>query len=96
MLREAIGKRLFPLRSHPAYADIEVRHYAYRVRDRLGKQALVSFRRIMQLPEVHMSAKQWDSLPYNRVASVAVTNYKKLFQKHDGDRSAEYLREAEM
>ncbi|XP_031489744.1 uncharacterized protein LOC116257269 [Nymphaea colorata] len=96
LLCEAVGKRLFPRESHPEYADVEERHYSYRVRDRLRKQALVPLRRIMQLPEVYMSANQWDALPYNRVASVAMKNYKRLFQKHDGDRFAEYLRDVKM
>lgn len=38
-----------------------------------------------------MSDKQWNSLPYNRVASVAMTNYKGLFQKHDKERFEGYL-----
>nr|POE71098.1 uncharacterized protein CFP56_27103 [Quercus suber] len=38
-----------------------------------------------------MSAKQWNSLPYNRVASVAMKTYKGLFEKHDKERFEEYL-----
>ncbi|OMO81397.1 hypothetical protein COLO4_23626 [Corchorus olitorius] len=63
----------------------------YRVRDRLRKQVLVPLRKAMKLPEVYMSAKQWNILPYNRVASVAMKNYKDLFLKHDQERFEEYL-----
>ncbi|GAB2219954.1 hypothetical protein Droror1_Dr00007595 [Drosera rotundifolia] len=38
-----------------------------------------------------MLAKKWDTLPYNRVASVAMKNYTEIFQKHDEDRFKQYL-----
>lgn len=38
-----------------------------------------------------MIANQWEILPYNRIASVAMKNYKKIFSKHDGDRFKEYF-----
>ncbi|KAK2966033.1 hypothetical protein RJ640_012292 [Escallonia rubra] len=38
-----------------------------------------------------MSANEWDALPYNRVASVAMKNYKELFLKHSPERFKEYL-----
>ncbi|KAH0868960.1 hypothetical protein HID58_075982 [Brassica napus] len=38
-----------------------------------------------------MSAKEWNHLKYNRVASVAMTNYKTLFEKHDSERFREFL-----
>ena len=34
---------------------------------------------------------KWNSLPYNRVASVAMKTYKGLFEKHDKERFEEYL-----
>ncbi|XP_008812490.2 uncharacterized protein LOC103723376 [Phoenix dactylifera] len=91
LLCEAIARRLFPRDSEPEYAALENRHYAYRVRDRLRRAALVPLRGALELPEVYMSAGRWDSLPYNRVASVAMKNYKKLFTKHDAARFSEYL-----
>ncbi|XP_048620103.1 uncharacterized protein LOC125590549 [Brassica napus] len=45
----------------------------------------------LALPEVYMSAKEWNHLKYNRVASVAMTNYKTLFEKHDSERFREFL-----
>lgn len=91
LLCEAIARRLFPRDSDCEYAALEDRHYAYRVRDRLRRTALVPLRSALELPEVYMSAGRWDSLPYNRVASVAMKNYKKLFLKHDATRFSEYL-----
>lgn len=38
-----------------------------------------------------MSANNWSSLPYNRVASVAMKNYNSLFEKHDKERFKEFL-----
>ncbi|CAD5188903.1 unnamed protein product [Musa acuminata subsp. malaccensis] len=66
-------------------------HYAYRVRDRLRRAVLVPLRRAIDLPEVYMSAGQWSILPYSRVASVAMKNYKKHFLKHDRERFTQYL-----
>ncbi|OMP00225.1 hypothetical protein COLO4_12825 [Corchorus olitorius] len=91
LLCESVARRIFPRDSDPEYQDIEDAHYAYRVRDRLRKQVLVPLRKAMKLPEVYMSAKQWNILPYNRVASVAMKNYKDLFLKHDRGRFEEYL-----
>nr|CAD1840238.1 unnamed protein product [Ananas comosus var. bracteatus] len=77
--------------SDPAYADLPDAHYAYRVRDRLRREALVPLRRALQLPEVYISAGEWGLVPYERVASVAMKNYTPLFTKRDGDRFGRYL-----
>ncbi|CAK7327248.1 unnamed protein product [Dovyalis caffra] len=91
LICEAIARRIFPRESEKEYGEIEESHYAYRVRDRLRKEVLVPLRKILELPEVFMSAKEWNSLPYNRVASVAMKNYKTLFSQHDKERFEEYL-----
>ena len=91
LICEGIARRVFPKESEKEYEGIEEAHYAYRVRDRLRKQVLVPLHKILELPEVFMSAKQWNSLPYNRVASVAMKTYKGLFEKHDKERFEEYL-----
>ncbi|KAJ4958236.1 hypothetical protein NE237_025347 [Protea cynaroides] len=78
---ESIARRVFPRDSYPEYEGIEEAHYAYRIRDRLRKEYLVP----------HMSANLWNSLPYNRVASVAMKTYKDHFQKHDKGRFKECL-----
>ncbi|KAL1307534.1 uncharacterized protein [Arachis hypogaea] len=88
LLCESIARRIFP---RTEYEGIEEAHYAYRIRDRLRKEVLVPLRKILELPEVYMSEKRWDSIPYNRVASVAMKLYKEKFMKHDGERFMEYL-----
>lgn len=91
LLCESIAKRLFPRESFEEYRGIEEAHYAYRVRDRMRKQFLVPLRKALELPEVYIGANQWNSIPYNRVASVAMKTYKELFNKHDGERFQNYL-----
>ncbi|CAN6246944.1 unnamed protein product [Urochloa humidicola] len=95
LLCEAIARRLFPKGSSPeltsAAADLADEHYAYRARERLRKAALVPLRRALKLPEVFISARAWGSVSYTRVASVAMSNYKELFLKHDADRFNAYL-----
>ncbi|XP_039129264.1 LOW QUALITY PROTEIN: uncharacterized protein LOC120265427 [Dioscorea cayenensis subsp. rotundata] len=91
LLCESIARRLFPKESNPDYAEIEERHYAYRVRDRLRREVLVPLRKVLELPEIFMSSRQWDALPYNRVASIAMKNYKDTFKKHDKDRFSNFL-----
>lgn len=91
LLCESIAKRLFPRESLEEYRGIEEAHYAYRVRDRMRKQFLVPLRKALELPEVYIGSNQWNSIPYNRVASVAMKTYKELFNKHDGERFQYYL-----
>ncbi|KAJ6703220.1 hypothetical protein OIU85_029215 [Salix viminalis] len=91
LLCESIARKVFPRESHPEYEGIEEAHYAYRVRDRLRKEVLVPLRKALELPEVYIGANRWDSIPYNRVASVAMKFYKKKFLKHDAERFKQYL-----
>uniref|UniRef100_A0A7N0UU27 Uncharacterized protein n=1 Tax=Kalanchoe fedtschenkoi TaxID=63787 RepID=A0A7N0UU27_KALFE len=86
-----VAKRVFPKESDEAFKGMEEEEYLLRVRDRLRKKVLVPLRKALELPEVYMSANEWSNLKYNRVASVAMKNYKKLFVKHDSERFAEYL-----
>ncbi|XP_074293528.1 uncharacterized protein LOC141620599 [Silene latifolia] len=83
--------RVFPKSEFEEYKDIEEAHYAYRIRDRLRKEVLVPLRKVLELPEVYLSAKMWNTLPYNRVPFVAMKNYKELFYEHDKERFEEYL-----
>ncbi|KAG8373926.1 hypothetical protein BUALT_Bualt11G0076000 [Buddleja alternifolia] len=78
LLCETTARKVFPREEYIEYEGIEEAHYAYRVRDRLRKQ-------------VYISANAWDSLPYNRVASVAMRLYKEKFLEHDKERFKEYL-----
>ena len=54
--------------------------YVFKVRHRLRKQVLVPLHKALKLPEVFMSAKEWGSVAYNRVASVAMKKYTKITQ----------------
>ncbi|KAI6692246.1 hypothetical protein NL676_019956 [Syzygium grande] len=91
VLCESIAKRVFPRDQFPEYEGVEEAHYAYGVRDRLQKDALVPLWRVLELPEVYMSAGRWGDIPYNRVASVAMKLHKEKFLEHDGDRFQSYL-----
>ncbi|KAK3130957.1 hypothetical protein QOZ80_6BG0500150 [Eleusine coracana subsp. coracana] len=95
LLCEAIARRLFPKGSAPDLPqDLEDEYYAYRVRERLRK-ALPPLRRALKLPEVFISAQAWGDVVYQRVASVAMKNYKELFLKHDAERFGLYLADVE-
>ncbi|KAL3614064.1 hypothetical protein CASFOL_042138 [Castilleja foliolosa] len=91
LLCEPIAKKVFPREEYPEYEGVEEAHYAYRVRDRLRKQVLVPLRKSLELPEVYIGVNDWGSIPYNRVASVAMKTYKGIFYKHDEERFKEYL-----
>ncbi|CAO1942174.1 unnamed protein product [Urochloa humidicola] len=86
LLCEAIARRIFPRESNKEYLDLSDEHYTYRVRNLLRREVLVPLRKVLELPEVYMSAGQWDDLPYARVASVAMNKYKEAFQKRDKPR----------
>jgi len=94
LICESIARKIFPQESFPEYEGVEDAHYAYRVRDRLRKQVLVPLRKTLQLPEVYMGARAWQSLPYNRVASVAMKSYKEVFLYRDEKRFQQYLNDA--
>ena len=76
LLYEAIARWVFPRDSSPEYLTIPNKHYAYRVRSRLRREVQVPLRKVLELPEVYMSARKWDELPYARVASTAMRQYK--------------------
>ncbi|GMN49339.1 hypothetical protein TIFTF001_018493 [Ficus carica] len=95
LLCESVAKKLFPRESYPEYNGVEEAHYAFRVRDRLRKEVLVPLRKALELPEVFIGANQWDQLPFNRVASVAMKFYKEKFLNHDGERFKKYLEDVQ-
>jgi hypothetical protein len=91
LLCEAVARRLFPRDSNSDYTDLSEEHYSYQVLHRLRREVLVPLRKVLELPEVYMSAQRWSQLPYSRVASVAMRRYKSLFKKHDEARFDKYL-----
>ncbi|RZC72238.1 hypothetical protein C5167_035390 [Papaver somniferum] len=68
--------------------DSEAR-YAYQVRDRLRKEYLVPLHKVLEISKVYMSSQMWESLPYNRVSSVAMKNYKRIFEETRSRKVAE-------
>ncbi|XP_074321634.1 uncharacterized protein LOC141658619 [Silene latifolia] len=92
LMCESIARNLFPREKYPEYQGIEESHYAYRIRDRLRKEVLVPLRRALKLPEVYISAHDWSSIDYSRVASIAMSNYTDLFHKHDEERFQSFLK----
>ncbi|KAG2592761.1 hypothetical protein PVAP13_5NG577700 [Panicum virgatum] len=93
LLCEAIARRIFPHEPNQEYLNLSDEHYTYRVRNQLRREVLVRLRKVLELPEVYMSAGKWDDLPYARVASVAMHKYKEAFQKHDKPRVAGFFDE---
>ncbi|KAL8100148.1 hypothetical protein AgCh_032417 [Apium graveolens] len=87
----SIAKKLFPRETHREYEGIEEDQYVMAVKNRLRKQVLVPLHEALKLPEVYMSANKWDSLPYKRVASVAMKTYTDIFMNHDKERFSKYL-----
>uniref|UniRef100_A0A7N2R1V3 Uncharacterized protein n=1 Tax=Quercus lobata TaxID=97700 RepID=A0A7N2R1V3_QUELO len=75
----SVARRLFPYDSCPEYKGINESHYVYRVRNRLQKEVLVPLRKALELPEIYMSANQWNLLQYDRISSVALKTYKRAF-----------------
>lgn len=83
-------EKVFLKESCPEHDGIEDSHYAYSVRDRLRKQVLVPLNKALELPKVYIGASGCGSIPYNRVASMAMKNYKKIL-KQNKERFEEYL-----
>ncbi|KAI3979555.1 hypothetical protein MKX01_001747 [Papaver californicum] len=96
LLCESIARRVFPRESYPEYENIDEAHYAYRIRDRLRKEVLVPLHKALELPELYMSSNKWELLPYNRVPSVAMNNYKEVFMNHDRERFMNHLEGVEL
>lgn len=91
LMCESVARKLFPKDDFMEYQDMEDKHYAYNVRDRLRKEVLVPLHKALELPEVYMCANKWEELPYKRVSSIAMKNYIRLFFKHDEERFKKYL-----
>lgn len=90
-LCEGIAKRMFPAEALSNGDGIDDAQHAYRARDALRKRVLVPLRSALQIPEIYISARRWNDLPYERVPSVAMKTYKELFLKRDVERFKEFL-----
>ncbi|XP_052625526.1 uncharacterized protein LOC111887907 [Lactuca sativa] len=91
LICESIARMIYPRNSNPEFDGLDDTDYVFKVKNRLRKQVLVPLRNALQLPEVYMSAKQWSSITYERVASIAMKNYTDIFLHRDNARFHEYL-----
>ncbi|CAI5498208.1 unnamed protein product [Closterium sp. Naga37s-1] len=60
-------------------------------KERLQREVLAPLRRVLEVPEVHMSSGRWEQVAYGRVPSVCMKKTRKLFLSHDQPRFTEYL-----
>lgn len=65
------------------------------LRSYLGRWILAPLRSITLVPEPLMSANRWESIQYNRVASLCMKRNTELFFKHDPERFQQYLMDVE-
>ncbi|CAI5471410.1 unnamed protein product [Closterium sp. Yama58-4] len=65
--------------------------YVRVAKERLQREVLAPLRRVLELPEVHMSSGRWEHVAYGRVPSVCMKKTRKLFLSHDEARFKEYL-----
>ncbi|PUZ54092.1 LOW QUALITY PROTEIN: hypothetical protein GQ55_5G102200 [Panicum hallii var. hallii] len=93
LLCEAIARRIFPRESNQEYLNLSDKHYTYRVRNQLRREVLVPLRKVLELPEVYMSAGNGTTFRNARVASVAMHTYKEAFQKRDKPRVSGFFDE---
>ncbi|KAG8370402.1 hypothetical protein BUALT_Bualt14G0113200 [Buddleja alternifolia] len=91
LLCKSIAKMMFPRQSSPEYETIGEDQYIYRVRNKLRKEVLVPLHQALKLPEVYMTAKEWGSIKYERVGSVAMRKYTDIFLHRDNKRFRGYL-----
>ncbi|KAK1418858.1 hypothetical protein QVD17_28006 [Tagetes erecta] len=91
LICESISRLMYPRDSHPEFDELDDGSYVFRVKNLLRKQVLVPLHNALKLPEVYMSAKQWSSVSYDRVASIAMKNYTNIFLHRDNERFRAYL-----
>ncbi|KAI3700617.1 hypothetical protein L2E82_45253 [Cichorium intybus] len=91
LICESIARTIYPRNSDPEFDKLDDANYAFKIKNRLRKQVLVPLHNALKLPEVYMSAKQWSSISYDRVASIAMKNYTDIFLHRDNARFRDYL-----
>ncbi|PWA90641.1 hypothetical protein CTI12_AA096730 [Artemisia annua] len=91
LICESIARLLYPWDSDCEFEALDEFSYIVRIKNKLRKEVLVPLRNALMLPEVYMSAKQWSSVTYERVASIAMKNYTNIFLHRDNERFRSYL-----
>ncbi|PWA99542.1 hypothetical protein CTI12_AA005400 [Artemisia annua] len=93
---ESIARILYPWDSDSEFEALDEFSYIVRIKNKLRKEVLVPLRNALMLPEVYMSAKEWSSITYERVASIAMKNYTDIFLHRDNERFHSYLEKVKL
>ncbi|PWA43913.1 hypothetical protein CTI12_AA531340 [Artemisia annua] len=96
LICELIARILYPWDSDSEFEALDEFSYIVRIKNKLRKEALVPLRNALMLPEVYMSAKEWSSITYERVASIAMKNYTDIFLHRDNERFHSYLEKVKL
>ncbi|GJR84181.1 putative von Willebrand factor A-like domain superfamily protein [Tanacetum coccineum] len=91
LICESVARLLYPWDSDSEFEALDEFNYIVKIKSKLRKEVLVPLRNALMLPEVYMSAKQWSSITYERVASIAMKNYTNIFLHRDNERFRSYL-----
>ncbi|RKP06725.1 hypothetical protein THASP1DRAFT_18085 [Thamnocephalis sphaerospora] len=91
LLATTIAELLYPEATY-RMADESYIAYVMRVRLLYQRDYLTPLRAKIPVTESLMSRGTWSDIKYNRVPSVCMRNRKGLFEKHDKERFAEFLR----
>ncbi|PWA53663.1 hypothetical protein CTI12_AA442970 [Artemisia annua] len=96
LICESIARILYPRDSESEFEALDEFSYIVRIKNKLRKEVLVPLRNALMLPEVYMSAREWSSITYERVASIAMKNYTNIFLHRDNERFRSYLAKVEL
>ncbi|PWA77813.1 hypothetical protein CTI12_AA220800 [Artemisia annua] len=96
LICESIARILYPWGSDSEFEALDEFSYIVRIKNKLRKEVLVPLRNALMLPEVYMSAKEWSSITYERVASIAMKNYTDIFLHRDNERFRSYLEKVKL
>ncbi|PWA85310.1 hypothetical protein CTI12_AA149770 [Artemisia annua] len=96
LICESIARILYPWDSDSEFEALDEFSYIVRIKNKLRKEVLVPLRNALMLPEVYMSAKEWSSITYERVASIAMKNYTNIFLHRDNERFRSYLEKVKL
>nr|GEV14173.1 hypothetical protein CTI12_AA149770 [Tanacetum cinerariifolium] len=94
LICELVARLLYPWDSDSEFEALDAFHYIVKIKSKLRKEVLVPLRNALMLLEVYMSAKQWSSTTYERVASIAMKNYTNIFLHRDNEWFCSYLEKA--
>lgn len=58
------------------------------------RKVIVTLRKHAQVLEQKLSANEWDKVDYSKIPSCANLKYRRAFNRHDGERYAQYIKDA--